>query len=245
MPQVVPAANRVLQALEVFAQEGRPLSNSELARRLELADSSCSDLLHTMREAGYVMRTPKGRAFYPTSKLGDLAQRIMSFDPMNLVASEALQMLTSRSGETSMCGLLDGSRVKIFACQESPEALRYVLRPGTMVDLHNTALGKALLGSMPDSMRSAFIDSLPLEATTATTITDRDALRREIEKGMSAHYFVANEEGGMGIFALAIAGKINDQLVSFSLVGPAHRFQANFDKHVEILLEARADFFGR
>jgi hypothetical protein len=44
---------------------------------------------------------------------------------------------------------------------------------------------------------------------------------------------------------LAIAGKINDQLVSFSLVGPAHRFQANFDKHVEILLEARADFFGR
>jgi len=245
MPQLVPAANRVLQALEVFAQEGRPLSNSELARRLELADSSCSDLLYTMREAGYVMRTPKGRAFYPTSKLADLAQRIMSFDPMNLVASEALQMLTSRSGETSMCGVLDGSRVKIFACQESPEALRYVLRPGTVVDLHNTALGKALLGSMSASTRGTLIDSLDLDATTATTLTDRDALRSEIETGMTKHYFVANEEGGKGIFALAIAGKINDQLIGFSLVGPVHRFKENFDKHVEVLLEARADFFGR
>jgi DNA-binding IclR family transcriptional regulator len=243
MPQVVPAAQRVLQVFEVFAREGRPLTNSELARRLELADSSCSDLLFTLREAGYLLRTPKSRYFYPTERLLDVAQRALANDPLQVFVSEALEVLTSRTSETSMCGYLDGTGIRIFACQEGSRALRYVLRPGTVVDIHSTALGKAILGAMPASERDALIDSLPMTAVTEHTIQDRDALRRDIEKGRQRQWFFAKDEGSTGVAAIGIARNVNGRLAALSLVGPTHRIGAHLDDYVAILLDAQQEFF--
>ena len=107
MPQAVPTAQRALLVFEAFAREGRPLTNSELARHLDLADSSCSDLLFTLREAGYLLRTPKSRCFYPTTRLQFLSQRIAATDPMQAFASEALELLTKRTGESSMLASFD------------------------------------------------------------------------------------------------------------------------------------------
>ncbi len=74
MPQILPTAQRVLQVFEVYARERRPLTNSEMARFLDLADSSCSDLLYTLRQAGYLLRTPKSRYFHPTGRLLDVSR---------------------------------------------------------------------------------------------------------------------------------------------------------------------------
>ena len=82
MPQIIPTAQRVLQVFEVYARERRPLTNSEMARMLDLADSSCSDLLYTLRQAGYLLRTPKSRYFHPTGRLLDVAQGIAAADPL-------------------------------------------------------------------------------------------------------------------------------------------------------------------
>jgi len=244
MPQLVPTASRVLQAFEAFAREGRPLGNSELARLLDMADSSCSDLLFTMREAGYLVRTPKGRQFYPTARLHDLAQRIVSLDPVHAFASEALELLTKESGETSLCGHLEGQHVKIFASQQSPQALRYVVQPGTIFDIHSTALGKAILGAMPKAERDALIDKLPLEAVTPNTIRDVAVLRAEIEKCAREKWAMAKDEGNQGVAAVGIAGEVGGSLVSLSLVGPTHRVEENLERYVAILLDARREFFS-
>ena len=52
MPTVVPAATRTMLLLEVFARERRELSNSDLARLMDLPESSCSDLLYTLHDMG-------------------------------------------------------------------------------------------------------------------------------------------------------------------------------------------------
>src|SRR6218665_775807 len=57
----------------VFARTIRPekreLSNADLARLLDLPESSCSDLLPTLHELGYLLRTGRSRSFYPTARL--------------------------------------------------------------------------------------------------------------------------------------------------------------------------------
>ena len=243
MPQTVPAAQRALQVFEFFAREGRPLTNSELARQLELADSSCSDLLFTLREAGYLVRMPKSRFFYPTTRLHDLSQRIAMKDPMQTFAAEALELLTKRTGESSMCGHLDGNGVKIFACQESQRALRYVLRPGSMVAVHSTALGKSILGAMPRQEREALIDQLAMEPVTGATHKDREILRRDISAGIEKGWFLARDEGAEGVMAVGIAGDISGRLTALSVVGPTRRMEQNLASHVEVLLAARNEFF--
>ncbi|CAB3738321.1 MULTISPECIES: IclR family transcriptional regulator [Achromobacter] len=243
MPQILPTAQRVLQVFEVYARERRPLTNSEMARFLDLADSSCSDLLYTLRQAGYLLRTPKSRYFHPTGRLLDVAQGISAADPLQSFASEALEILTRQSGESSMCGLLDGNKVKIYASQESPRALRYVVQPGTTFDLQVAALGKALLGEMDAAERNALIDTLPFEHVTASSITNPDTLRAQIESQLPKHYFNSRDEGNEGVSAVGIAGRVGGQLTALSIVGPTHRMDANMEKYVQIILDARAEFF--
>jgi DNA-binding IclR family transcriptional regulator len=243
MPQIVPAAQRALQVFEAFARERRPLTNAELAQMLDLAGSSCSDLLHTLKEAGYLLRMPKARQLYPSTRLADLAQRFGATDPFRVFISEALEILSRRSGESALCGYLEDTRLKIYACQESQRALRYVLQPGTVVDVHTTALGKAVLGALPRPERDALIDRLPMTPASPTSIRDREVLRAEIERCLPQGWFTANEEGGEGVAAIGIAGEISGRLAALSIVGPTARLEKNLDAYVSVLLEARRDFF--
>jgi len=243
MPQRLPTAQRVLQVFEAYARQRRALTNSEMARILDLADSSCSDLLYTLRQAGYLLRTPKSRHFHPTGRLLKVAQSIAAANPLQAFANEALEILTRRSGESSMCGLLDGDKVKIYASQESPRALRYVVQPGTTFALNVTAMGKALLGEMDEAERNVIIDTMQFGQVTVSSITDASTLRAQINMQRTQRYFTNHDEGHRGVSAIAIAGKVGDQHIALSIVGPTHRMDANMAQYVNIALDARSEFF--
>lgn len=242
MPQIVPAAERVLQVFEAFAREARPLSNSELARFLGVADSSCSDLLHTLRSAGYLVRSPRSRLFHPTTKLLDISRDIARSDPLQVFASEVLETLGRETGESALCGYLDGTNVRIVACYESPRALRYVLRPGARVDVNVSALGKALLAVLDEPAREALLVALPMTAVTASSITSRDTLRREILACGPQGVHSAVDEGSDGVTALAVAGTIGDRPAAISVVGPTARVMANREANANALLAIRREF---
>lgn len=243
MPQVLPSAERVLQVFEIYAREGRPLSNSEMARLLGVADSSCSDLLYTLRQAGYLLRTPKTRLFHPTGRFFDVAQRLKAADPLQTFVNEALEILSRQSGESALCGVLDGTHARVIAYQESPRALRYVLKPGTQIELHSTAIGKALLGNLDEKSRESVLDELGMKPITERSIVDKAVLRRQLDKGIKEGYFVNLGEGNEAVGAVGIAGYVAGQLAAISIVGPMTRMEQNFEKNVQILSKARIDFF--
>lgn len=244
MPQILPTAQRVLQVFEMYAQERRPLSNSEMARLLGLADSSCSDLLYTLRMSGYLLRAPKTRLFHPTARLLDVAQQIASADPLQIFATEALDMLSRQSGESSMCGHLEGNSVRIYACKESPRALRYVLKPGALAEIHTSAMGKALLGAMDEKACNELIEQLPLTEVTPKSITDKTAFKREIAEGRDRHYYITDGEGNESVSAIGIAGYVGGQLTAISLVGPARRMRENMKTNTDIMKQAWEDLFA-
>src|SRR3546814_21131377 len=69
MPTLVSAAARALAVFETFAREKRELSNSELAKLLNLPDSSCLDLVYTLHHLGYLVRCKQTRRYYPSGRL--------------------------------------------------------------------------------------------------------------------------------------------------------------------------------
>ena len=150
MPAFVPAAARTLSIIEAFAREQRELSNSEIAALLDIADSSSSDLLYTLHELGYVMRTARTRRFYPTERLIAAARAIAEHDPLDVAIREAIELLSRRTGETALCGRLDGSKVNVAGIQEGSYALRYIQSTGTRIAIHLSALGRALLSTLPE-----------------------------------------------------------------------------------------------
>lgn len=248
MPSIVPACTRTMAVLEVFAREKRELSNSDMARFLDLPDSSCSDLLHTLHQGGYVLRTARTRRFYPTSRIYTVASEIIRNDPLYAAGAEALELLVAKTGETAFCGRLDDGAVKIIATQEGRHSLRYVLNAGERIALHASGLGKALLGLIGDNdpaEASRQMRLKPLRELTPRTLTDVAALEADLAASRARGWYLADEEGNEGVSALGVAGYIGEEAMAISVGGPAERLRKNLDNYVAVLNEVADIAFGQ
>lgn len=175
----VQAADRVLQILEILADNG-PTGVSAIARELGVHRSTAFRLLATLEGRRFVVQeTHRG-----TYSLGAGALRIAGAVALRIdLAREAQEIcdeVTARLGETSNVAILvDGAAVNIAqATGTSSVAVRdqYV---GQRTPLHATSSGKALLAFAGEP---AFeVAARSLERFSDTTIVDPGALRAELE----------------------------------------------------------------
>jgi DNA-binding IclR family transcriptional regulator len=240
----VPAAARTMALFEVFARERRELTKSELARLLDLPESSCSDLLNTLFELGYVTRTVETKRYYPTTRLLQAATAISESDPLSGFGAEATGLLSRKVNETCSFGVLDGTRVKILAVQEGTHRLRYVVAVGDRVSVHGTAIGKALLSKLTSAERSRLLRLEPLLRLTDDTITDVTRLEKEITEHHSRGWHCSRGEGAPGVWSLGVADYVGTTLVGLSLIGPADRMKANHDLYLDALLTIHKTLFS-
>ncbi len=239
MPTAIPAASRTMAVFEVFAREKRELSNSDMARLLAVAESSSSDLLHTLHSLGYLMRTSRTRRFYPTGRLFETARQIRENDPLTTLAQEAVEQLTEKTNESAFFGVLESAAVKVAAAQPSRLPLRYILDVGERVALHASALGKALLGLIPPEAARARLEGIERRAITPHTVVDIDPLMAQLAHGRELGWYEAHDEGTEGVTALAVAGWLGDQPVGISLAGPAERIAKHRETYLAALREVR------
>lgn len=242
-PTPVPAAARTMALFEIFAREKRELSNSEIARFMDLPESSCSNILAKLQSLGYVSRTASTRRFYPTRRLLTLAEQIAMLDPFATFGGEAVRLLSELSGESATFGVLEGDSIRILAVQQGRHRLRYVVSPGSRAAVHATALGKALLGGLSDSECGSLLGNTPLRRLTPTTKVSPADLLEEVRAHRALGWYGAREEGALQLSALAASGFIDGELVAMSIIGPTDRFDANHDKYVRVLAAVVARVF--
>ncbi|MBB1633424.1 IclR family transcriptional regulator [Cupriavidus sp. UME77] len=244
MPTIVPAASRTMALLEVFARERRELSNSDLARLMDLPESSCSDLLHTLHELGYLMRTARTRRFYPTARLLTIAKGIATGDSLYAVAAEACELLRDKTGETGMCGRVEGGAVSVLAFAEGTHPLRYVGNVGNKIALHVSALGKAQLSLCTPEEAARQLRLKPLKQIAAGSITDLVALEAQVAQARQQGWIWVENEGFDGLAAIAVAGCIGDEPLALSIAGPTDRLRQNRDACLQALQEVQALVFS-
>jgi DNA-binding IclR family transcriptional regulator len=232
-----------MAVFEVFAREKRELLNSDVARFLNMPESSCSDLLHTLYEAGYLMRTPRTRRFYPTSRLFVTASEITKNDPLYMAAVEAIELLTEKTGETTFAGRLDEGASKVVATQEGRHPLRYVLQVGERIALHASALGKALMGGLPAAEMSRQLRLKPLRKLTPATVTDLPLLEQQIAEQRERGWYSVDEEGNEGVTAYALSGLVGNDPLAISIAGPTERMQRNREDYLAALQQVAAITF--
>lgn len=241
MPTLVPAAARTMTLFEVFARERRPLTNSELARLLDLPESSCSDLVHTLIDCGFLMRGTQSRKVYPTRRLSGLARDIDLNDPLLNALKEACDSLRDKTGETALCGRLENRFVRVLCVSEGNHPLRYTSVAGGKLSVHVSAMGKALLAQLSPGEASRQIRLKPLRPLASGTITDPDRLEEEVELVRQRGWAITENEGGEDLGALAVTGCIDGELVAISVAGPVSRLRAQRETYLEILNSIRDD----
>ncbi len=233
--KLVPAAARALATFEVFAREKRELSNIEIAKALELPESSCSDLVNTLIDVGYLSRSPTTRKLYPTGRLFAVATEIDGHDVVAARLNRACDELRNRTGESALCGSLRKQILTVVAFSAGHQPLRYTSARGTRLSLHVSASAKAILARLPDHVVAKEIGTQSYEKVASETVTEPSDLIAQVRRIRKAGFAYLENEGADGLATMAIAGPINGQLLGFSIAGALPVIRARREEFLRTL----------
>jgi IclR family transcriptional regulator, acetate operon repressor len=215
---------RALDTLELLAAAGPGgMTLTELAERISVSKSSAFALLQTLIARGFVADSGtrlsrRYRLGMALAKLGDAAE-VQS--PLVSMALPVLQSLTDSTGLTTRLVVPDGPYAVVAARVDAPGTVRFASYLGKREYPHCTSAGKALLAALPREQARALAEQAGMPARTERTITDPDALLRDLEVSAARGYAIDDEEDCEGVFCVgaAIFDRNGDRIAAISGTG--------------------------
>lgn len=198
-PETENAALRTLRVLEAVGRPGGPHPLGRLAAETGLAKPTVHRILRTLGTAGYV--APDGAGAYgPGPRVYALSAVFTADRPTHTDA--ILSQFQSEVDHTVHIALRSGNRAIYVRKIDGEGPYQMASRVGGQLELHCTAIGKAVLAhSAPEDVK-AVVDA-GLSRRTAGTITDPAAFADELEQVRSRGYAVDDEENESTIRCLA------------------------------------------
>jgi DNA-binding IclR family transcriptional regulator len=170
-----------LSVLWAFSHETPSWGVNELGRHLGLNKSMVSRLLATLEERRLVEQDPETEKFRLGVGVLELAGVLLSQLDIRRAAARPMRKLAEATRETVNLAILDGDRVVLIDQVPSPDPVRYVGWIGEREPLYCASPGKVFLAfADPDLLQTVL--AAGLDAHTETTITDPDALQRDLEE---------------------------------------------------------------
>ena len=231
----VRTADRTLDIFESFARRQQPITVSELARELSLPTSTCFGLVKTLVDRGFLYHLRPRGPFYPTRRLGHVAEAIGQHDPIAQNVRPLLEALRDTTGETVILGKLQGLGVVYLEIVESKQAVRYTMTVGAVRELHASSIGKAILAAMDSEPRDRLLAKLRYPKITQRTIRSRAQYVRSLEEGRKRGYWTNVGESSPDVMGVALSVRIFGDLYGINIVGPQSRFERHLKPYVEAL----------
>jgi IclR family acetate operon transcriptional repressor len=204
----VQSVDRALALLELLAAAGgKGLGVSAVARELGISKSTAFALLQTLAARDFVDdEAPEGGRRYrlgpALARLGDRMTAGLSFTE---VARPVMHALTKTTLLTSRLAVLDAGFAVAVARVDAPGMPRQASYLGRREHAHCSAIGKALLSTLPPEQARQVIDRVGLPRRTEHTITDPADLMKELAFVAARGYALDNEEDVRGVFCVGAA----------------------------------------
>jgi DNA-binding IclR family transcriptional regulator len=144
---LVGPVQKALMVLDYVATERRELTLTEIHTRLRLPKTTCFRYLKTLVASGFVAHDPTSDRYCLGDKLRLLSTKETS--PLIQAALPLMRTLRDRFNETVNLAELVGSEVVYKEIVESRRSLRMQAHVGARDPATKTALGKALLATLP------------------------------------------------------------------------------------------------
>jgi len=204
--QSVERAFLLLEALAGAGPEGMTLS--ELARTLGVSKSTAYAILQTLLAGGFVADSGTGmsrryRLGMALARLGDV---VVSQIALRDLAMPVMRELTAATGLTSRVAVLDESYAVVIGRVDGPSStVRFTANLGKREHLHSSAVGKAMLATMPTETVREILAAAGMPGKTSNTIADESALLAELEAVARRGYAIDDEEDTEGVFCVGSA----------------------------------------
>jgi IclR family transcriptional regulator, KDG regulon repressor len=224
---MIQAVSHALDLLEQFhGDDVDELGVTELSKRLKLHKNNVFRLLATLESRGYIEQNKATENYRLGLKSLELGQTFIKKMGLLHQARPVLEELVDESNETAYVAIFKDGYIVYLDVVETRLTVRVVSRVGTRLPSYCTAAGKVHLAYMSDEEIESFLPEQGLEAYTPHSITDRDALKKDLTKVAEQGYAFDIEELDIGV--RCVAAPIRDYtrriVGALSISGPATRF---------------------
>jgi DNA-binding IclR family transcriptional regulator len=196
------AVLRAVRLLKALGAAPTPPTLAQLVRTVGLNKTTAYRLLTALEAEGLVERgTSDGYRLGP--ELVALGSRALGARDLREAARGELMALAKQTRETAHLEVRVGAETLILDEVMGSHRVGTTPSLGTRWPAHATSTGKVLLAALSDEGLDALL-KWPLQALTPRTITDRRALRRELQRVRDRGYATGIEELEPGFMAVAV-----------------------------------------
>jgi DNA-binding IclR family transcriptional regulator len=222
-PQMIRVLEKSLDILEAIKRHGSGVGLADLARSVSMPKPTVYRIIVTLESRGYLDRDPGG-GYRLSDKLFSLQQRMPPAQALVRIAPPIMEELANGCRETVNLGMLDGGEVVVIATVESPQSVRMTSKVGNRRCFHTTAIGKALLSTLPDAAVQRLVAMKGLPRLTPASITNEKDLFTELRRIRKQGYAIDNQENELeGRCVGATIDGVADTGFALSISGPVFR----------------------
>ena len=201
-PDFMTSLARGLHVIRAFAGTDRRLSIADVSRATGLTRAVVRRCLYTLRELGYA--ATDGRAYRLQPRILSLGYSYLSTAPIAIAAQPVLQELSERVGEATTVAVLDEGAVVYVARASTQRIMSVTLGVGSRLPAYCTALGRALLASLPPEQAANELSRAELVPHTRFTVTSRQRLAEILAQVRAEGYALNDQELEIGLRAIAV-----------------------------------------
>jgi DNA-binding IclR family transcriptional regulator len=218
----IQSIERAAAILRLLSGRSRRLGVVEMAGQLGLPKGTVHGILRTLQSVGFVEQDHDSGKYQLGAALLHIGSSYLDANELRTRALNWSDSLATQSGESVRIGTLHDRQVLIVHHVFRPDDSRQALDVGSLVPVHATALGKALLAHH----RYLLVDlEEPLASFTQSTVTERARLEVELDEIRARGW--AGEIGELYPGVASIAAPIEDRrgviAGAISVSGPIER----------------------
>ena len=219
--RTVPALYNALSILELLTDSRTGLTLPELVQQSNLPKSSVHYLLVTLERCGYVLRSEHTGRYMLGVKLFSMANSALGSLSLRQRTAPYLSGLRMRTGLTVHLAILEQNEAVLIGKQETSRGAHLASWVGKRMDLHCTAIGKAILAFLPEAEIDAMIRKHGLARHNDNTVSTSRRLREELDRVVKNGYALDNEEDELGVRCLGVPifGPSNRPIAAISIAG--------------------------
>lgn len=205
MKYTINSLDRGLKILILLGENGDPLGLNEVSRRLGIDKSTTYRIMSTLRGQGFVEQDPETRKYFLGLKVIEVANLKLRTIKLLKCAKPAMEELMVQSHETVHLAIQMEGEVMYLDSEQYSGIISVNTAVGGKAPMHSSAVGKALLATMPSEEADRVLAIKGLRRFTDKTIVDLRELHHHLKQCREQGYALDDEETHIGVRCLAAA----------------------------------------
>ena len=219
----VAVISKALDLIECLAET--PLTAAEISAHIDVSKPTIYRLLRTLQSRDFVAKEFEGTRYTLGKACRALGNAGRSSAELITLAHPLMTRLSNSYGESVNLAIPSNGRILYIDAIESERQLRTQISVGTRDPLHSTALGKAVLASLPEDEAKVILSNIDRVSRTPNTVVTISALLHQCTAIRERGFAIDDQENELG--SICIAGAFRDQdgrpLGALSVSGPVAR----------------------